>query len=209
MDFLEEEREHHLMILGLICMLATLIIISMGVWFFLEWFKLDRKRFDPTSDEQKINIQYGYMDSVYVFIPMLIISFLTYIIGGSILLSSEIKTDHKTLVLCVSIIPAVISIIFFLNAGISFQNSNDVKKNYTDSTKQSSANQLKDKGVPYVETGVTSLIIAIVEVIVMASLLGYFYMRVPEPRKSPTLPPEPIPKEKKNFLMNDKFKTGL
>ena len=202
MDPIQENREHHLRMLGIISIVTMVIVLGMTVWFFLEWSNFNRRNFNPTKDEKTLNIEYGFEDSSYVFMPLSSIAALVYLIGGAILLSSDIQIDHQALVLSMAIIPAVLGCVMLLNSGVSFQSNKSIKKTYNDSAKQSAAIELKNKQVPYIDTAISSLVIGVTEILAFITLLAYFYYMVP--KKSPPAPPVPSQRYvPQNFLQND------
>ena len=193
MDFdpIQEKREHHLKMLAIMPMVAVLVITGALIWFLLEWIGFDRRNFNPSTDENTLNINYGFGDTAYVFLPMSIICFLVYLIGGSILLSEDIQVDNKVLVLCTAIIPAVLGCVMLLNSGVSFQNHYKVRKSFSDTTKDAAAAKLISEKVPYIDMAIVSLVSGLISIIMFAGILAYYYLVVDKIKdRRPT--PQPV-----------------
>lgn len=190
-DPIQEKRDHHLKMLGLMPMVALVLVIAALIWFIIELVGFDGRNFNPTTDENTLNINYGFNDSAYVFFPMSIICFLVYLIGGSILMSEDIRVDNRTLTLCTAIIPAITGCILLLNSGVSFQSHYKIRDNFSDSAKEAAAAKLISEKVPYIDVAIVSLIIGIVSIGIFAGMLAYFYLVVDKIKdKRPTPPPQ-------------------
>ena len=195
-----EKRQHHLTILGAMPMVAVVIFAGAIGWFLTEWLRFNRREFNPKGDENTLDINYGFEDTVYVFLPLSIVCFILYLIGGSILVSGDVMVNNKTLTLVISIIPAVLGCVLLLNSGISFQNNDKIKKSYSDSTKKTSASRLKNEKVPYIDTAIVSLITGVVSMIILTGMLIYYYKVIDEIKDRI---PTPVPSEryvKPNYL---------
>lgn len=190
-DPVQEKRDHHLKMLGLMPMLALTVVIAGMIWFLLEWVGFDRRNFNPGTDENTLNINYGFDDTAYVFLPMSIVCFLVYLVGGSILVSEDIQVNNRTLTLCTAIIPAVVGCILLLNSGVSFQNHYKVRDSFTDTTKAAAAAKLISEKVPYIDMAVVSLIIGVINIAIFAGMLAYYYLVV-DKIKDVKLTPPPV-----------------
>ena len=189
-DPVQEKRDHHLRMLGLMPMVALVVVIAALIWFILEWVGFDRRNFNPVTDENTLNINYGFNDAAYVFLPMALVCFLVYLIGGSILVSEDIQVDNRVLTLCTAIIPAVIGCVLLLNSGVSFQNHYKIRDSFTDSTKTTAAAKLKSEKVPYIDVAIVSLVTGIVSILIFVGMLVYYYQVVDKIKdKRPTPPP--------------------
>jgi len=203
MDKLDEI--HKFKMVGFSIIASMVVILGLGIWFFLEWFNFTRKNFNPTKDEKTIDIQYGYDDTVYVFIPMVIISFLTYLIAGAILVSEDIQVNNKMLIVSVSIISIIVGSILLLNAGVSFQSNSMINKTYSDTAKQSASTELREKTVPYIDNAFTSLVVGIIEISMFIGLM-VCYSVLFKKKPVPYIPYRSEDYVGKNYLINDKNK---
>ena len=191
-DPVKEQREHHLKMLGIMSMVAMVVVIAAMVWFFTEWVGFDGRNFNPTTDENTLDINYGFNDTAYVFTPLAVICFIVYLVGGSILLSEDIQVDNKSLVLSTAIIPAVLGCILLLNSGVSFQSYYRSKKTFTDTTKEAAAVNLRAEKVPYLDAAIVSLIPGIVNILIFAAMLAYYYLAVDKIQDKRPAPQSPI-----------------
>ncbi len=189
-DPVQENRNHHLKMLGLMPMVALTVVIAALIWFLLEWIGFDRRNFNPGTDENTLNINYGFNDTAYVFLPMAIVCFLVYLIGGSILVSEDIQVDNRILTLCTAIIPAVVGCVLLLNSGVSFQNHYKIRDNFSDTAKEAAAAKLISEKVPYIDVAVVSLVTGVISIAIFAGMLAYYYTVVDKIKdKRPTPPP--------------------
>ena len=203
---INEKQQYHYRIIGMIELFSAAIVISMGIWFFTDYFRHNVKSYDPNSDEKIIDINYGYEDSSYLFIPLFVISFITYVVGGTIFLSShgpgKITHNYSALTWSTSLITGVIGLALLISGTISIQDYNKVHKTYTESDKQTAADKLKSEKVPYKTNGITSLVSGIVQILMMILIIVYYYKVVPrEPRSYSA--DDSIPYASKNYLQSE------
>jgi len=198
-------------ILGALELIGMAVFLGMSIWFYIFYSDFTIKNYDPRLEETVLGITYDFDAITVVFIAFSLISFITYTVGGALFLMKKgpgMNVNHKTLLLSTSIITGILSIGLIANGILSLENNSKIKKTYDDEEKQIARDLLKFSQVPYTELGITSLVSGVVGLILMITLISYFYIMLPKP------PPQPVPVKKQptvvkqgpDFLKRGKIK---
>ena len=186
-------------ILGGIELLGMAVYLGMLIWFVIEYTNFSDNNYNPKNDEETLGIEYDFGAVSGILFGLGISSFVIYTLGG-ILFMIPTKKDgvsgldnsinHKILLLTTSILTGLFSAVLVANGIVSIDNQRIANKNYDDDQKQTARDNLKYNKVPYLTCGISSLVAGSAGIIVMITLISYFYVMHPKP-PPPTPPPPP------------------
>lgn len=188
-------------ILGGLELLGFFVFAGLCGWFYNEYVKFLNKDFNPSGNEKTLKIDYNFDTIGAVFMAFSTIAIITYLVGGA-LFFSRISVNETALLLSTSIITGICSVILVANGGMSLENHSKIKKNYESGTDDQDAKEtLQEKKIPYMDMGISSLVSGIVGILIMITLLSYFYLMYPKPPPSPPPPPPaPLPPQEPDYL---------
>lgn len=195
--------------LALIEFISVIALIGFGIWFIEEWIKWEGKSFNPTSEENTLNIKYNMQAISSIFLTIVSICVVVYAVCGSVTASHSENINLYSTTLSAAIIPGVLGGVLFLNGGMSYDAQKKVNNTYDNADKQAARNALSSRNIPYDNLGAASFAVGSVQIAMMIVILCYYYLVVAKDKPAPPVyipPPKPAPPPvPDNYLENDRI----